>query len=56
MDRDLFDDLTTSLKEAANIAKGRTFPSVPSRYQGRMLKASGNGPGFPKMNLPFSSG
>ena len=27
MDKDLFDDLTASLKEAASIAKGRAFPS-----------------------------
>ena len=27
MDKDLFGDLTASLKEAANIAKGLAFPS-----------------------------
>lgn len=38
MDKDLFDDLTASLKEAANIAKGRAFPSRSFKVLGPDVK------------------
>ena len=39
MDKDLFDDLTASLKEAASIAKGRAFPSRSFKVSGPDVKS-----------------
>ena len=39
MDKDLFDDLAASLKEAASIAKGRAFPSRSFKVSGPDVKS-----------------
>lgn len=38
MDKDLFADLTASLKEAASIAKGQAFPSRSFKISGPDVK------------------
>ncbi len=39
MDKDLFADLTASLKEAASIAKGQAFPSRSFKISGPDVKS-----------------
>lgn len=56
MDKDLFDDLAASLKEAASIAKGRAFPSRSFKVSGPDVKSVREQTDSLKTSSPFSFG